>query len=154
MEYIDYRIDNFLYENFKLTDKIIGLRFLLKIKKLINLNCPADELIKFLYEIEFILNSQRNDRDNISLIREYIDLLEKDRPDVLSNKISVDMNEYIYELQAGLIVNNLYINQKNNELKIKKPSEEIENIEITFDDVLDSREKINHKQYILMKKIK
>ena len=154
MEYIDYNIDNFLYENFKLTDKIISLRFLLKIKNLIKLNCPSDELIKFLYEIEFILNSQRNDRDNISLMREYIDLLERNQPDVLANKISTDMNEYIYELQTGLVVNNLYINKKNNELKIKNPSEEIENIKITFDDVLDSREKITHKQYILMKKIK
>ncbi len=152
MEYVDYRIDNYLYENFKLMDKIISIRFLLKLKTLINLGCPEEELKTFLYEIEFILNSQRNDRDNVSLIRDYIDLLERNPMENLSNKVSKDMKEYIDELKTGLIINELYINKKNNELKMKK--QEIDNIKITFGDILDSREKITQKQFNLMKKIK
>ncbi len=150
MNNLEQRVENFLLDNTDLIDKLFILKINLKIKKILRLSTPTNDLDTFIWEIKYLIEKQKGDRDDVLVLRDYVALLEKNGETEKILPLRQKLSLYIEELQRGLIINEIYIDDVNASIKQYQDNEISPNI--TFDDVLKVRENINNKHLVLIKK--
>lgn len=149
MNKLERKINNYLIRNTNLIDKFSLLRLKFLFKKIVTKlthEQPCENLEKVIEELNFIIQEQYNDRDNVLEICEYIDILKRKNKYEELSEIEKYLNIYIDALTKGLSVNELYVEEVN---KTFENSQEKELYPLTFEDVLDERAKISSTKLVL-----
>ncbi len=149
---MDKKTELVLINNNDLLDRLYLFRIYLKIKALFSPENTKNDLKKLYKEINYLIKTQKKDRDNLFENLEYIELMDKQGMKLYSEYLNDKLNSYLSGLRLSLAVNKLYL--KNNLYKTTRLKKYKPNIEVSFDDVLTNRQTITKQQLILEKRRK
>ncbi|MDD4718600.1 MAG: hypothetical protein PHY00_02140 [Bacilli bacterium] len=147
MTIFEEKIDDFLLDNTLLMDKLYFFKIYLKLKKIINLGTMPIDVNVLYEELAYLIDELKNDRDKVLSIFEIIQLADKKSLFIYSKYLKKELDKYINELRNGLVINQLYLDDKKAKFSKSELSES--DYDITFDNVLQSRKSISAKQLVL-----
>ncbi len=146
------KVDSFLIDNTNLIDKLYFFKVYLKIKKMLSMGIKNDNISTLHDEIDYIINEQKRDRDYLISMFDYIVKMEENICLKRANNIKTDLILYLNELQHGLVVNEIYLDEKKYSLKNNAPYDGDYNL--SFSNIVKTRKNINEKKLILSKNVK
>ena len=101
---LEQRVENFLLDNTDLIDKLFILKINLRIKKILRLGNPTNDIDSLIWEIKYLIEKQKGDRGDVLALRDYMAKLSKKRETDKILPLRHKLSLYIEELQRGLII--------------------------------------------------
>ncbi|MDD2518455.1 MAG: hypothetical protein PHI05_04160 [Bacilli bacterium] len=147
---LDERVDRYLSDNAMFIDKLYLMKVNIRLKKLFRKEIPFIDLDTLSWQVNYMLEKQKGDSNDVLSLLDYIEKLSRQKDIEYANYLRTGLNLYVRELHQGLVTSKMYITDQNDRLKQVAALDE--RYAMPFEDVLTTREKINEKQLVLMKK--
>lgn len=147
---LDERVEKYLCDNSILMDKLYLMKVNIRLKKLFRKEIPFIDLDTLSWQVNYMLEKQKGDSNDVISLLDYIEKLSRQKDIEYANCLRAGLNLYIRELHQGLVTSEMYVADQNDRLKQVAALDE--RYAMPFEDVLTTREKINSKQLVLMKK--
>lgn len=147
MTKFDKKVDSFLIDNSILMDRLYLFKISLKLKKLLTLGNISIDVNTIYNELDYLIDELKNDRNKVVSIFELIQLAEKKSLFKYSTYLKIELDKHLNELQSGLIINQLYLDDKK--VKLSNSLLYEGDYDVTFENVLETRKNISDKQLVL-----
>jgi len=147
---LDNRVERYLWDNSILIDKLYLMKVNIRVKKLLKKEIPFINLDTLSWQVNYMIEKQKGDSNDILSLLDYIEKVSKQKDVEYAKYLKAGLNLYVGELHQGLVTTEMYAADQNDRLKQAAALDE--RYAMPFEDVLETRKKINDKQLVLMKK--
>ena len=138
-----------LLKNGELIDQLHIFRIYLKLKQLVSLK-KMNEETKYLYnEIKYLIETQRKESSNLVKSLDYINLMERQGMDLYVLCLEKKLTTYMYDLRYSMAMIKLYLEGQNPLISKFKDKDNNHEFEVSFSDVLKSRQMLSKSQLVL-----
>lgn len=151
MNFFIIKVENFLQSNTEMIDKLFLLKLKLYIFKLLRLRkqVSVGKFNQVIYEIDYMIHEQKEDRDFILKIIEEFEILKKQNDELGLWRLKKYVDPYLDDLIHSLSLNKIYFSQVND--FFSRPT--FENYpSLMFENLLKARKDIENKKFVLMNK--
>ena len=138
-----------LLKNEELIDQLHIFRIYLKLKQLVSLK-KMDEETKYLdNEFKYLIGTQRKENSNLIKSLDYINLMERQGMDLYVLCLEKKLTTYMYDLRYSMAMIKLYLEGQNPLINKFKDKDNNHEFEVSFSDVLKSRQMLSKSQLVL-----